>query len=571
VHRRSAFCLLLTALLFFVAGSAGAAPRDAAATQKIEEAINKYYLATEFDKAEALLKGVLEACEDRCSGAVKGRAWMYVGIVRGSGRQDLGGAQEAFQQAIAYDPNVKLDDALSTPAVKQAFAAAGGAGGAAAAPAETPSPKSGGAAAGGAVPGNMECTPNVKAVEMQRPIPVACTTDEPAVKVSLRYKAFGGEEWASVPMTKKGEYWQGEIPCSDTGVPGKLRFYVQAKDKDGEELDSYGTKKQPSEISIVSKTSEEPPAYPGQPAPSKCMSASECPEEMVGTPACPTGGATKGRGNKGWGSPCDLSRECDQGLLCMQGDNGRTCETAPKCDSNGDCPSGAVCKSGTCDITEEDEGGGSSTPGKYKKNLIGLHLGADFAFLSGTDVCRSTDYTCFYGTGQQYPNTPQATHAGSLNGGLALGTIRVLASYERLLTPNIGAEGIVGFAFNGGPKARNSPSFLPLHLEARAKYWFGKNIFTKQGLRPFVDLGGGLAQVDAKLTVSVYDPTPGVVNRAPQLDAYRKLGQGFITAGGGAMYAFGVNHGLVLNINLMVMLPATGFVIEPTLGYQYAL
>ena len=51
---------------------------------RLEEAINNLYLATEFDKAEALLKGVLEACEDRCSPQVKAKAWMYVGIVRGS-------------------------------------------------------------------------------------------------------------------------------------------------------------------------------------------------------------------------------------------------------------------------------------------------------------------------------------------------------------------------------------------------------------------------------------------------------------------------------------------------------
>src|SRR5262249_45168088 len=155
-----------------------------------------------------------------------------IGVVRGSGRQDMPGTKEAFAQALALDPNVKLDDALATPAVKQAFDASGGssAGGGGAPPAEAPAPKSGGGGGGGGeVPGNMECTPNVKQVEMQRPIPVACTTDEPASKVSLRYKAFGAQEWSTVTMTKKGEYWQGSIPCSDTGTTGKLRFYVQAK------------------------------------------------------------------------------------------------------------------------------------------------------------------------------------------------------------------------------------------------------------------------------------------------------------------------------------------------------
>ncbi len=573
MHRRSAFCLLLSAFLTFAAGSVRAAPRDAAAAQKIEEAINKYYLATEFDKAEALLKGILEACEDRCSPSVKARAWMYIGIVRGSGRQDMAGTKEAFAQAVASDPGVKLDDALATPAVKQAFDAAGGAGGGGAPVAEAPASKtSGGGSAGGAgVPGNMECTPNVKQVEMQRPIPVACTTDEPAVKVSLRYKPFGGDNWATVNMTKKGEYWQGAIPCSDTGVAGKLRFYVQAKDKDGEELDSFGSKKQPADIKIVSKTDEDPPAYPGQPAPAKCMAAGECPEEMVGTPACPTGGA-KGRGGKGWGSPCDQSQECDVGLLCQQGDNGRTCENAPKCDSTSDCPSGSVCTNGTCDITAE--GGGSSTPGAFKKNLFGLHIAPDFAYLSGTNVCGSGDFSCFFAGNTPYvplPGQPVKGQGGSLNGGLAPGTVRVLASYERLFTGNIGGEARVGFAFNGGPKGAKGPAFLPLHLEVRGKYWFGKDVFTRKGLRPYVALGGGMAQVDAKLAVTIQDTSYPRGQQTPQLDAYRKLGQGFIGGGGGAMYAFGVNHGLVLNLNFMIMLGASGFVVEPSVGYQLAL
>jgi hypothetical protein len=572
VHRRSAFCLLVSALLLFAAGRVHAAPRDAAATQKVDEAINKYYLATEFDKAEALLKGVLEACEDRCSPQVKARAWMYIGVVRGSGRQDMPGTKEAFAQALALDPNVKLDDALATPAVKQAFDAAGGSGGGGgAAPApEAPAPRTSGGGGGGEVPGNMECTPNVKQVEMQRPIPVACTTDEPASKVSLRYKAFGAQEWSSVTMTKKGDYWEGSIPCSDTGTTGKLRFYVQAKDKDGEQLDSFGSKKQPAEVKIVSRTSEEPPAFPGQDPPAKCMSASECPEEMVGTPACPTAGGPKARGNKGWGSPCNTSLECDVGLLCTPGDNGRTCENAPKCDSNTDCPADAVCKSGTCDVNEEAAEASATPSGPYKKNLVGLHIAADLAWLGGTDVCASKDYSCFYAGGTPYVGTPQKGNAGSLNSGFQFGTIRVLGSYERLFTENIGAEGRVGFAFNGGPKGKTGPAFLPLHLEVRGKYWFGKGVASRRGLRPFVGLGGGIAQVDAKLSVRIYDPKLPMGAQTPQLDAYRKLGQAFIGAGGGVMYAFGVNHGLVLNIDLMFMLPATGLVIEPSAGYQFA-
>jgi hypothetical protein len=584
VHRRSPFFLLLAFALLFGASRSSAAPRDNAANQKIEEAINKFYLATEFDKAETLLKGVLEACEDRCSPAVKARAWMYVGVVRGSGRQDMAGAGEAFQQAITLDPQVKLDDALATPAVRQAFATAAG-GGAPAAGKEEPAPAAATPSGGG-----MECTPNVKEVESQRPIPVACTTDEPAAKVTLRYLAFGGDKWQSVALTKKGEYWQGEVPCSDTGATGKIKFYVQAQDKDGTELDSSGNKATPNAIDIVATTTEEPPSYPGQTAPAKCMEASACPDDMIGTPACP--GTGKGRGNKGWGAPCNVSNECDTGLLCTPGDNGRTCESAPSCDNDDSCPSGTVCKGGTCDVPVDNGGEAEKPEGPaepYKKNWLGLHFAGDIAFLSGKGVCTSGDYTCYYGGDVPVDGRGiiAKNYSGNLNGGGTLATVRVLFSYERLFSQHIGLEGRLGFAFNGGPKAADGTSFLPLHAEARLKYWFRNEGFSKKGFRPFVLLGGGIAQVDGKLTVSVGDCTvpgstpPVAVNPTCQatgsgahpakLIAYKKLGQSFITVGGGAMYAFNEKHGLVLNLNLMYMLGSSGPVIEPSLGYELGL
>lgn len=575
MHRRSAFRLLVALAGLLLASAVVAAPRDNAANQKIEEAINKYYLATDFDKAEAQLKGIIEACEDRCSPGVKARAWMYIGIVRGSGRQDIAGAQESFQQALALDPKIKLDDALATPQVQQAFAQASGGGQAA------PEKQEGGGqeAAGAKGPGAMECTPAVKEVEMQRPIPVACTTEEEgAAKVTLRYMVFGGTKWQELKMTKKGDYWQAQIPCSETGVTGALKYYVQAKDKDGEQVDSSGTKKEPNVINVVAHTEEEPPSFPGEAAPQKCMEAAACPPDMVGTPACP-GTGKSGRGGKGWGTPCDTSQECDSGLLCMQGDSGRTCETAPSCTATSDCPSGSECMGGKCDIGE----GGGGAEGPYKKNWIGLHFAGDIAFIGGNNICSATsDFYCYYGGGVPVPpGNLAAPYTGNVKTGASFGTARILASYERLLTSHIGVEGRLGFAFNGGPAAPNGTKFLPLHLEARGKYWFIKDGFEKKGLRPYVHLGGGIAQVDAKISVTVVDCTTrltpsclaGQDRSAPvaTVDAYRKLGQTFVTLGGGAMYAIGVQHGLVLNVNFMYMLGSSGPVIEPSLGYAIGL
>ena len=166
MHRRIRTTLLVVVSVVFLAVTAHAAPRDNAANKKIDEAVNKHYLATNFDKAEAVLTGTIKACEDKCSGQVLGRAWMYVGIVRGSGKGNQKGAREAFASALAADPGVKLDDALATPDTKKSFEEAGGGGGGGGGdvpgipPPEKEQPAKKPPAEGAPdVPGDMECTP----------------------------------------------------------------------------------------------------------------------------------------------------------------------------------------------------------------------------------------------------------------------------------------------------------------------------------------------------------------------------------------------------------------------------
>ena len=156
VRRIASLCLAV--LLVAVGGPAEAAPRDKAAQGKIKEAIEVHFLNTDFDAAEGLLLGTIRACEDKCSPEVLARAWMYVGVVRGTGRTDLGGAKEAFTQALASDPNVALDNDIATDEVKQAFRKLKGGGGGEAPP---PPPSAGPASA-------LKCAERLRA----RPPPV---------------------------------------------------------------------------------------------------------------------------------------------------------------------------------------------------------------------------------------------------------------------------------------------------------------------------------------------------------------------------------------------------------------
>lgn len=570
MYRRSIWLTALAAALF--AATALAAPRDNAATKKIDEAINQHYLATEFDKAEAILTGTIKACGDKCSPAVIAKAWMYVGIVRGSGKSDIAGATDAFKTALSIDPKVTLDFALATDDTKQAFADAAGSAG----------PPAGGAGGGGgtdtpptkppsSASGAMDCQPQVSEVETRRPIPISCTSEEEATSAELKYKEFGGDKWVTLKMTKKGDAFTTTIPCGATQMVGGLKFYVRAKDAAGDIIDSYGSKREPVEISIVNSSEAEPPSFPDQDPPDRCAEEVECPPGM---PGC---GAAK-RGDKGWGATCEESQECQSGLACMNG----TCETGGGCSSDSDCGSGASCVDGEC----------SGASGKTKKHKlwVGLAVGFDMAFISGEEVCsadsqKNEGFACFYsGKEEQYAFDPQPGKANKISGGLAFGTIRAMLDANYFLTPNISLGGRLGFAFNGGPKPEGGNAFLPLHAEARLSYWIGDS--SNLGFRPFVHVGGGVAQVDAKLKVTILDCNtvnggalpgdaayeacargePTSAPRQNQLDAYKKLGQGFGALGGGAVYAMSDSLGLLLDINIMFMLPSSGQVIEPSLG-----
>jgi hypothetical protein len=584
VYRRLPIRLLCLALFtFFTLPAFAQYTRDNAASKKIDEAINEHYLATDFDKAESVLTGTIAACAEKCSPAVLAKAWMYVGIVRGSGKNDQAGAKEAFQKALSTDPAVKLDTQLATPETQKTFEGLGGAG--AAAPTETAKPAPAAAANEDAGDkGGLKCTPDVRELQTRRPIPMECTSDEEVASMEIRYKPFGGDAWKSVKMKKVGEAFRGEVPCDATGSAGTLKVYVRAKDATGEGVDSFGSKAKPVEFSTSETSSMEPPTYPGEAAPTRCVAKEECPPDF---PGC---GAGALHGNKDAGASCGSSRECKEGLLCNEG----TCEAAPACETNADCTSGS-CIDNKCAAAEDE-----APTASYKKNWIGLHFAQDIAIMGGTNVCSvdartNQGYACYESGSSDVPYNGDPYPGAGIATGTVVATRRILLSFDHAFLPNLTIGTRVGFAFGGGPPAgkagvndQGGPSdgtkFLPFHGELRAQYWFGKGVLGKKGLRPYVHLGGGIAQVDAKVKVKISDcsplqgtaydnciagQNPGTPLTQKDLDAWRKMGQGFITLGGGAVYAFKENIGAQLNINLMYMLPTSGPVIQPSLGVVY--
>ncbi|MDX2051400.1 MAG: hypothetical protein SFV15_03355 [Polyangiaceae bacterium] len=617
MHRKSLIRLLPFLVLLVVSPVLAQYPREKAALQKIDEAINQHYLATEFDKAEAVLTGTIIACDDKCSPATIAKAWMYVGLVRGSGKQDTQGATEAFTKALAIDGNVALDETLATPEVKATFLAAGGA---AAPAATTPAP----AATDAAKPppaakdegeGSMVCSPDVREVQTRRAIPMSCSTDESAARMEIRYKEYGGK-WKTATMQKVGDEFRGLVPCGATKVVGTLNVYVRALDSGDDLVDSLGSKSKPLVFQVAQEVQAEPPSYPGEKPPARCAEEVECPPDFPGCGSASKASSSGGMcGDKDWGASCAGSGECKCGLLCIDGG----CETAPSCTTDSDCPTN-VCDAGKCAAALDE---GDEKP--YNKNLFGLHIAQDFSSIGGNDVCVA-DYQAAGGTAEGFScfqsgsDTPYVGEPfpGDSNApsGVVLATTRLLISYDRAFMDHLTLGVRAGYAIGGGPPAGKKDEnalagegaklgnpFLPYHAEGRGVFWIRS--LSATGLLPYIHLGGGLAQVDAKLQIKgvrdcnqLKDPVNDPINKGKNIatpfqkcvngaveanqtaflqsagddvDAYRKMGQGFVTLGGGAMYKLGPRFGLQLNINAMIMLPTSGLVIEPSLGAVYGL
>jgi len=556
---------LAVALFSFALPSAGQS-RDEAANRTIDLAINQHYLSTDFETAYKLVTATIQGCENACGPKTLARAWMYQGIILGVGKNDVAGAKDAFISALAHDPDVKLDKALATPEIARTFEDLGGKSSGSSAPEkpETDKPQPPVATDKAPAPtvagSGLNCNLKVTEVETRRPIPVQCRTEQDASQFHLRYKSLGNKTWVSVVMTKKGNSYVAEIPCKETENAGSIELYALGEDANGEDVATFGTKASPLKISLVETSTQEPPSFDNTEPPARCGAKQECPPDF---PGCAT---KKQGGDVDWGNGCDNSSQCKAGLMCIDG----TCETAPTCQADDDCEAGR-CVQGVCNAAAE--GGAASR--SYRKNWFGISFAQDIAFVGGKDLCTQANqadkFTACYNSGSTTsPYLTEPYPGVNVGTGMVAATSRILLNYDRAFTPNITAGARVGFALGGGPP-NNGTKFTPFHLEARVKYWFGMKPLGRK-LRPFVHLGGGLAEVDSKIKMTVRDCGTNCTGKVParlpevQLDAWKKYGLEFAAIGGGVVYAIQDRYGIQADVNVMYTFPASGLVLEPSIG-----
>ncbi len=476
---RSLAALCFASTLFLgLTQTAYAGPKDKDAQKLFDKAINEDYLNADFDKAEKKLKEAVTKCgSSGCSPELLGKIYVALGTVHGVGQNKSDDAKSDFVSALKADPSAALDPALTTPELTKLFADAKKSAG---------NGSSSGSSSGSSTPkppaGDSNFTPPPESqVNTPLPIYVEPPDDVPLSKVVLRYKPFGATQFKSVELRKTGKGYGGEIPCTDTTTTGDIKYFFAFTGTDGEPAGELGSSKEPFKTTIKNDLDGAPPHLPGKKAPAQCHDTGDCPPDM---PGCDSGHAAK-HGDKGWGSTCEASSECKEGLVCL----------------NGDC--------------EEDNGSGGGSKkdsGSGKKmNLMGVGIQFDWLILSGQQgVCDGpTNYACYIqGTNNQFFGVPVPfTNTDGIQGGGSFAGARILLGYDRQLLKKVGLSlGLrVGYAFggpkspdnvdsngtpidsngnpiqftgavaqrNGGADPQQTPakSFLPVHAELRLSYY----------------------------------------------------------------------------------------------------
>jgi hypothetical protein len=528
----------IPSLALLIPSFALGAPNDAAAQRLRDQAIDVDYLAANYAAAEKKLNLALSLCEvaSNCSPFMRARLHCDLGVVQLMlHKVDL--ARTEFATALVEDPNVMLDPNLSSTDMQREFAAVKNG---------SPAPVGAVRAAARIAPaGIVHAPPSGQAVSTPLPLYAEVPRDLAATKVTIRYKPVSGKDWKTISMLPTGAGYGAEIPCADVGnQEGELQYFIQVHDANGDLVATSGRSATPHAVVIVKRLSGEPPHLPGQPPPQACQ---------TGLAAEATGAVTA------------EASDCPPAFPGCHNEEARYCE------SRDDCVAGEECIERTC------RRGSAHEELAYKKNWVSLGVQAELMFMPGADDACLGDrhYTCFLSSSGAYsPDIPVRGIDDQVIAGFAgAPTFRVLVGYDRAVGPNLTVGGRLGYAFFGGGPQRPAhngtpagPSFMPVHLEARLAYFFGRNVLAHVGPRFFVGIAGGMTEIDASESIDmVSKATPTV--RTP-VDAWTKTGLGFAAVGPGLMYALTPNSGPVLETKAIVLFPTAGVALAAQLGYE---
>lgn len=482
----------------FVATAAAAPIKDADAEKALKQAMDVDYFKTDFKKAEEKLRAAIDGCATTCSAGVKAKLYVALGTVLAA-KKELGDASDAFVEALKLDPKVAPDPDLTSAEVSFAFEKA------------KTTLKIGAPAAKG--PAATHTAPAAQRVHTPVPLYVELAAESAGEtrKVTGSYAGPGTDTFEPLTFRKIGERGFGaEVPCEDVLKEGELRYLITVLGEGSEVVATFGSKDEPLRVPLKPTISSEAPHWPGFSAPEQCKSS------------------------KGEPAQCLDDRQCNSGL---------------------------VCRTGQC---VADEAATTTPESPLLKNWITLSFGLDLPLYSGENVCtrngqEQDSYVCFREDGSRYTGNPVPDTGNNVNFGFVLATMRVALQYERLVWNNFTAGLRLGFAFNGA--SGQNVNFLPVHVEGRIGYSIGADVFAGKGLRPFVFVSGGLAQVDARVKVEILEN-----GKAEKLDAYKQAGTGFATLGAGLVYMPIKHVGFHVALRGGVTFPVLAGLLSPEAG-----
>lgn len=514
LHIKHAVRVLPLALVMLLLAAPGRA--DSAAETRARglnsDAMEQDYLATNFKAAVAKLQTALRTCGDNgCPKKLVATIQANIGIVYSAGLGQKDSAVKAFKKALELEPTITPDSNYLTGDVQKAFD-------------EAKKQLGGSQVIEKPVAVLKEKPWSEQATWHPVPVYVEVPEGAKAARVVVRYKAPGQKHWKEVALQKVGSGWGGYIPCAAVEKTGTLLYFTTAFNTNLDRVASAGSAENPRKVQLKKAINSQQPQLPGAVPPS------QCPRPM-------------------------------QGLSCG---------------SNDDCPGAKVCVDLHCVEASTVPNPEKEKEKRRKRNWIGIAYSPDLSIVgSSGDACSAAaqsdgKLSCFYGGGEQVAGAGNLVDSGTLNGGVALGSMRVLLSYDRVIGKRITIGARAGFAFLGPPKRSDGKTFLPLHLEARFAFHLRKDPFLDKGVRPYVFADAGVAEAAARVTAGIVVSTPAQPKgETRNVDVYQKGGVAFAGAGVGMQYAVSPRAAMVIEVAGREMFPKTTTVIAPSLGFAY--